>query len=289
MSHEVLCPNGHKLRVEVSHIGKKAKCAKCGAVFVVPELSAEPPGLKAAEEPLELSDQIPPPVPAQERPPMVGDRLRSSASRRASGSGALGISGGLGQTMMLVGLILVLLSRGWDSVGNRGVQRAQGKLQMAQRRLDYKYEDLESDYTEERETIEKKRDKGKEALTADEEKRLDELRKKVTELDDKKRDEVRKLSRGSWRALRRTAQDAGLKNWMMGYWREILFVLGTLVLAVGLVAYGSVAEGAARWICMIMLAIIVLSIYVGGQAWKASTEGPTRMGIEGPARVRGDF
>ena len=70
--------------------------------------------------------------------------------------------------------------------------------------------------------------------------------------------------------LQKDAKEARLTNDISGYWREILFVFGSIVLSVGLLATGFTSDGPARWICLLMLAIITFSLYVGGIAWIGS-------------------
>ena len=67
--------------------------------------------------------------------------------------------------------------------------------------------------------------------------------------------------------LEKAARDARYNNAISGYWREYLFMLGTIILSLGLLSTGFSADGAAKWICLIMLAIITFSIYIGGIAW----------------------
>jgi len=62
------------------------------------------------------------------------------------------------------------------------------------------------------------------------------------------------------------ARYARYSNQMWGYWREFLFSFGTIVLAIGLLATGFTSEGAGRWICLIMLAILMFAYYIGGVA-----------------------
>ena len=54
---------------------------------------------------------------------------------------------------------------------------------------------------------------------------------------------------------------------MSAYWRESVFVVGTILLAFGLFIVSWSAQGAERWISLVMLAIITFSIYVVGLAW----------------------
>lgn len=69
---------------------------------------------------------------------------------------------------------------------------------------------------------------------------------------------------------REDLQSARTSHQKIGYFLEILFVLGTVLFSMGLLVCGFAGEGAIRWISLVMLAIIVFSIYVGGTAWAAS-------------------
>ena len=75
------------------------------------------------------------------------------------------------------------------------------------------------------------------------------------------------LEAGAWRKLGIAARDAAANNQMNAYWREIFFVFATLILAVGLLAVSWTAQGAERWVCLIMLTILTFSIYIVGMAW----------------------
>lgn len=49
---------------------------------------------------------------------------------------------------------------------------------------------------------------------------------------------------------------------LWAFWREAAFLLGTLLLAAGLVTVSYTGEGPERWICLGLLATIVASIYL---------------------------
>ena len=66
------------------------------------------------------------------------------------------------------------------------------------------------------------------------------------------------------------ARDAEANNNMWGFWRECLFLLGTVILIIGLLVASFFGKGADRWVCLIILAIVTFSIYVGGIAWISS-------------------
>jgi hypothetical protein len=79
----------------------------------------------------------------------------------------------------------------------------------------------------------------------------------------------------------RAARDANI-SW--GYWREWLFVLGTLAFAAGLLTLGAAASGAQRWLLLAMVLILVFSVYVAGTAWLSSA----KVDVESATR-RSDF
>jgi hypothetical protein len=53
-----------------------------------------------------------------------------------------------------------------------------------------------------------------------------------------------------------------------------MFVVGVVVLVLGLVSTSSVAQGAERWVCLIMLAILTFSIFIyNAGVWSGSRGG----------------
>ncbi|MFP4057193.1 MAG: hypothetical protein ACLF0G_10020 [Candidatus Brocadiia bacterium] len=267
MSYEVVCPNGHKLRVEASHVGRKAKCSKCGVVFTVPDVTSE---AASPEQPMELEPQ----ESQEENAPMSAQPAQGSArgsaapppirSRRKPPS-FMGISPGAAQAMLLIGLVLVLFARGWDAVGTRGIARAKAKIDLEKSGFYNKWEDRQMEIREDIEELEEKDD-----LDSDDRDELRDLRDDLEKAQREMRKEEREREKDEWRDLQRAASTASKRNQAMGYWREILFVLGTIVLTLGLITTGTTGEGAERWVCLLMLAIITFSVYVGGIAWLAS-------------------
>lgn len=61
------------------------------------------------------------------------------------------------------------------------------------------------------------------------------------------------------------ATDASYRFWSLG--RELFFLGGAILLVAGLLTNGLGGDGAEKWLCLIMLAIIVYSLFVGGAAW----------------------
>jgi hypothetical protein len=79
------------------------------------------------------------------------------------------------------------------------------------------------------------------------------------------RAEERRLETSRWRTLRANANLASESNRMWGFWREILFQFGSLLLTLGLVAVAYGSKGPERTICLVVLAVIIYSIFIGNQ------------------------
>jgi hypothetical protein len=72
-------------------------------------------------------------------------------------------------------------------------------------------------------------------------------------------------------AARRTAaaRNAVAHQQAWSYWRALLLVGGTLVLGVGLLLGAWTSEGAERWACWLMLAVLLYCVLGGGSNWQA--------------------
>ncbi|MDD4890250.1 MAG: hypothetical protein PHU85_10005 [Phycisphaerae bacterium] len=231
MSNEITCPSGHKLQVRPEHAGKEVRCPICKSTLVVPDLWSEPREQAAPPPP-------PPPPSEQPAPPIAG------APPKAPGTPVIPASTVKlgGYAALIVGLVLVIGSRGCDSLSGRNEARLAAKEIAAKNAFD-------------RETDDK--------LAAAKESEQAKIKSD--------RAEARaKLEKGAWRDLGRDSADSEVSNAINGYWRELGFVVGTIILAIGLLVIGILGVGAERTICYIMIAIITFSLYIGGVAWAAA-------------------
>ena len=57
--------------------------------------------------------------------------------------------------------------------------------------------------------------------------------------------------------MERGARETETENQLAKPWREGLFVLATILLAIGLLSLGVTTEGPVRWFCLVLLAIIL--------------------------------
>ena len=246
MDYEISCPKGHRVRVTEAHFGREIKCPTCGAPFVVPDLN------KKGEEVWMIAPDLP--------------NVDTSAPTRRrgfhTGLDMNTFSLMAGRPMMAIGLIFVLMSRGCDSLGKRSVASIGARSSMARNTFDDEWEEKQLSIRKKIGTIDDKEEK-----TPEDSERRSELRKSLAELGEDRAEARRLKEQGQWRDLTIKARDASDNNKIGAYWRELFFVCSTLVLAVGLLAVSWTAEGAERWVCLIMLTILTFSIYIGGVAW----------------------
>lgn len=167
-------------------------------------------------------------------------------------------SGSSGLPLFVTGFILVLLTKGCDSLATRHVARIKAKSQVVESRF-------QDDWDRQRTAIEARRQKllDKDNPTPDERQKLNSLAEELEQLNEDKQEEMEGLRQGEWQDLSSAARDAEANNDMWAFWREGFFWFGTLVFSFGLMIVGFTGKGAYRWMCLIMLAIIVFSLYVG--------------------------
>ena len=281
----VHCPCGAQFRVRDEYAGKKAQCPTCGEAVIIPMTADEPPSYVAApgavHEPIGEIPQYPAPSAMAPYVP------RRSGNRWFAGldSGLFGLGRLSGLACLLAGLIFVLMARGCDALANHSAAAHNAEYELAQNEFSQEWEDkraeLQNRIDNLQENIDDLNKKMAEAETpnaregfkqdiddyrkdmADEREKLD----KLTQDEQKAR---RVQERGPWRTLRSNAKNAMAHNTMGRFWRELLFVFGTVVLSIGLLTVGFTGERHERLICLIMITIITFSIYVGGMAWMDS-------------------
>ncbi len=240
MSYETTCPKGHRLQVSDAHLGQRIQCPACNESFVVPDGSRLP----------------------AVAPPNKSGRWKVSSSL-ASDLSRLSILAG--RPMVAIGLVLVLLSKGCDSIGQRGVDRAEAMKLKAVEKFDDGVKAKEVEIQREIDEITARGD-----VKPDDQKKIDELNKRKAELDKAEAKNRRAKEAGDWRELEAVARSAKSDHKINGYWRELFFVFAAIVLSLGLLVVSWGADGAERWITLMMLAIITFSLFVGGMAWNPS-------------------
>jgi len=163
----------------------------------------------------------------------------------------------LGQPLFLAGLLLVLLSRGCDSLGDRYVARVAAKSKVVE-------DQFQDRWDRERAPIDSRRRElaDKPNPTREDGDELTALEDKLRELDEDKQDEREELRRGEWKSRASAARDAASNNDMWAYWREGFFWFGTFIFSLGLMVVGFTEKRAERrWMCLIILAVVVYALY----------------------------
>ncbi|MCE9607954.1 MAG: hypothetical protein K8U03_23970 [Planctomycetia bacterium] len=205
----------------------------------------------ATQQPAPAQTVVQPTTPVRNVGPTVAPR-----SGELSG-GAL-LAGA--QAILMLGLVLVLTARGCDGLGARNISRLKARVLQDEQHFEGPYQVETKAYNAEL-ADDKITDKRKNEVL----KSLEDLRKA--------HEKERRLSEAKWAENQNAATEAVSSNMMWGYWREMLFVAGTILLSLGLTAVAFAGHGVERYLCFGLLAIIVFSVYVGGAAWFTSIVG----------------
>ncbi len=240
--------------------------------LVPPANQAAEPEPAATPAPATAAPTRMPTVPSNEPAPSVEPVARFSVNEAASPSGpatrqdfstqAMHYARRFGLPLLLGGLFFVLTAKGCDAIGSRYVTQVQATSELEQAQFQFEWERKRIMLEDRKKLI-----ADQPSVSSEDNKRLQEINEQLADLPLQQREAQAKLERGSWLELRAAAQTAGASyNWW-SYYRQYLFLLGTMLLITGLFSVGFTGEGAERWICLVMLAIIVYSLYVDGGAW----------------------
>lgn len=158
---------------------------------------------------------------------------------------------------------MVLGIRGCDSLGQRSADRLVARAAVSKDRFEDTWTAKRYELEAERTRIQATKD---ESLRKEAD--LEAIAERLKTLDSDKQKERSRLERERWRDLEIAARDAKADNTMWAYWRQLCFLPATLVFVAGLLIMATTHEGPQRWICLIVLAIIAYSLFVGGAAWQ---------------------
>jgi hypothetical protein len=245
MPYEATCPKGHRFQVVETNFGQRLSCPTCGEAFVVPDLSGRSQPSGAAGRPTVKIGMDPR---RWINPDFVSGLSRSPLLK--------------GRPLVAVGLVLVLLARGCDTLGKRATDRAAAKATVARDQFNDEWQKARLDLEAKIATIEEKSEP-----KAEDQKMLTDLKTQLAELPGRQAKAQRNSEAGTWRALDIKTRSTKANDQINGYWREMFFVFASMILAVGLLMVSWTADGAERWVSLIMLAIITVSIFIGGAAW----------------------
>jgi hypothetical protein len=146
----------------------------------------------------------------------------------------------VGRGLVVFGVLVVLMSRGCDSLGVRKVARLHALAETSESQF-------QRDWDREKSRLQDSQ--------------------QIAKLDSEKQVEQQNLRQGKWAGYTIAAEDSESNNRMWAYWRQLGFLFGTMVLAVGLLFVTPTTEGPERWICLVMLTVILYSVYASNSVW----------------------
>lgn len=220
------------------------------------------------------------PVAASATPIQTSNEVQietEASNGRGARSGSLNFAAALsnfkivGYPCLIVGFLLVLTGKGCDSLGNRWAARLVAKSQMAEQQFDANYQSRIN-------AIQSQIDSYNDSSNPDQT-QIQALNDRLRKLRSEMSKERERLRRDDWFDLKSAANIARANDQAWGFFRELVFLFGSMVLSVGLLVIGITGDGSEKWVCLIMLAIITFSLYIGGIAWISSVTNSLPMGF----------
>jgi len=220
----------------------------------IPGLLGREPAMQDMAEAPKSSGAVDTTPPAQLAPsaggtaPPKSSRKTDIASNARNGKAGmfnlLSFGNRIGQPLLLLGLLLAMVSRGCDTVGQLGVDRLKAKQELVLTEFNQTWDDKEL-------AIQDSEDNA-----AQKSQQLDKLRTERRKAGKK----LRKRTKSIARKIDNAEPNRRIWRWYYG----MAFQLGTMLLTLGLLAVGFTATGPERWVCMMILAIIILGLFGGG-------------------------
>jgi len=220
-----------------------------------PALAAAPAAGEAKAKPAKAAKPAPPATaaPAAEPKPLLAG-IRFDVRRPLE---IFRFAAFLGQPMLLVGLFLVLFSRGCDQLGQRHVARTLAQAKLAESEFQDEWDRQKLPIEEELNDLRSRSDPS----PADRS-RLESLAEQLRSLNEQKQAESNRLRAGRWRELNTAARDAEVAQALGNFWREGIFWLGACLFSLALLIVGFSGTGPERWMALAMLTVIVFSLFV---------------------------
>jgi len=163
----------------------------------------------------------------------------------------------LGPPLLLVGLFLILLSRGCDNLGQRHVARTLAQAKLAESEFQDEWDRQKVSVEQELNDLRARSDP-----SPSDRSRLESLTEQLRSLNEQKQAESNRLRAGRWRELNTAARDAEVTQALGNFWREGIFWLGACLFSLALLIVGFSGTGPERWMALVMLTVIVFSLFV---------------------------
>ncbi len=164
----------------------------------------------------------------------------------------------LGQPLLLTGLLLVLGSRGCESLATRYAERQASRADVEEIRFEAQWQRKRNLLEQQLSALDERQE-----LNPAEQQRLKDLTEEIQELDEQRQAEVEKRRASDWRELTNSAREARAGMVMWNFWRAGVYWFGTLVLGLGLLIVGFTGQGPERWMSLAAIVAILFSLYFG--------------------------
>ena len=207
-----------------------------------------------------------------------GGRWRERLTGRSLAGNPLAQIVGFGQLFVLVGLVLVIAAKGCDKVGRDYVTSSKAKYVLTVNKFMEEDEKKIHQLTKENDQLE-----DKDELTADDEATIRSNKRKLLKIIQKRRRQKDENDLYKWSRMRIRDRDAEANYYWWAFWGECVFTLGTLILATGLLITGFSSKGPVRWMCLVLLAIVTFSIFIGGMSISTYETPPSTSQLGEPA------
>ncbi len=187
--------------------------------------------------------------------------------RRRSGSGfSFEIvnqwGGRYSRLIVLLGLLLVVVGRGCDSFGVKYAKRQQVLVELARANSDTSFRQRKSEIQSRIDALQRRS-----SATALDQQSLATYRDQLLKADREFAEQQSLLARTTWLDLENKSQFASSEHvaWQPLY--EVIAVLGSAVLAYGLLCVAFTGEATERWGCWILLGVLLASLVL----WRTGT------------------
>lgn len=164
----------------------------------------------------------------------------------------------IGQFAALMGFCTALLCRGCEELSDRHVARLQAALTIAQARHEAEWDGRQRQLTERLAPLE-----AAATRTPKDQEQLRQLQTQASQLQVERERAERYVRDTQWSQLEMAAELADAESDQAAYWRGVCFVVGTVVLAGGLLLMASDSDGAQRWMSLAALLVLLYAVYSG--------------------------
>ncbi|PHS02898.1 MAG: hypothetical protein COA78_20000 [Blastopirellula sp.] len=163
----------------------------------------------------------------------------------------------IAKATVAIGLVLIIFSRGCDSLEQRYAESLSGQLELLKADFDATWETKRELLTLRRDELQANRQRSASENT--------ELQSSISDLQKIGQQEQQAKTvqqREAWTPLQKTASRVSASRKVHGFYTEILFLLSAMILCTGLIFVSMVGEGHQRWVTLLLLGIILFKFLI---------------------------